>query len=175
MIRYLTRTCALAAGLLIAAPHAAAAQSTIGNDGWWDWAVPVVEGRRQNARQGQGPPFCRGNRPQGHPVHGRAWCQAKGWQANWNRTRWDDARLPDRRRGTVYEHDTLAEALGRVVFGRLEGQRRQLGASGDMQGRWVDGSGGARVLQIRAGGIPIAELTDLNGNGRVDVVLLNTR
>jgi hypothetical protein len=175
MIRILTRTCALAAGLLLAAPPGAAAQSTIGSDGWWDWAVPVVEGRGQQARQGQGPPFCRGNRPQGHPVHGREWCRAKGWTANWNRTRWDDAvlRLPDRRRSGVYEQDTLSDILGRVIYGRVDGQRRQLGAAGPLQGRWIDGRGGARVLQIRAGGIPIAELSDLNGNGRADVVLLN--
>jgi hypothetical protein len=174
MIGALARAVVLGVGLLLIAPQGAAAQSVIGSDGWWDWAAPVMDGRGQQARQGQGPPFCRGNRPGGHPVHGSEWCRAKGWQATWSRTRWDDAvlRSPGPRRG-VYEQDSIADILGRVVFGRVESQRRRLGADGPMQGRWVQGRGGAQVLQIRAAGIPIAELTDLNGNGRIDVVLLN--
>ena len=133
-----TGTLALAAGLLLAVPQAAAAQSVVGNDGWWEWAVPALEGRGNQGRQGHGPPFCRNGR--GHPVHGQAWCQAKGWTATWQRTRWDDVVLRDprqRRSGRVYEQDTLAEILGRVVFGRVESQRRRVGAGGPLQGRWL--------------------------------------
>jgi hypothetical protein len=129
--------------------------------------------RGRSARQGHGPPFCRNG--QGHPVHGREWCRAKGWSATWNRTIWDDARirLPrDRRSGTL-QQGTLAEVIDRVVFGRLDERRARLGVQAPMEGRWLVTPEGARVLQVRAGGVPIAELTDLDGDGRVDLVLLN--
>lgn len=174
MKRIVTTTLAVAAGLLIAAPQDAAAQTRVGNDGWWDWAVPAVESGRREARRGNGPPFCRNGR--GHPVHGLEWCEAKGWSANWQRTVWDDVilRAPRDRRDRVYEQDSLGEILGSVIFGRLDAQRHQVGAHGaPLQARWVSGRGGARALQVRAGGVPIAELTDLNGDGRADVVLLN--
>jgi hypothetical protein len=138
------------------------------------------ESRRGNARgagqarQGQGPPFCRNG--QGHPVHGRQWCREKGWTATWSRNVWDDARvrLPrDRRSGGILEQGTLAEVIDRVVFGRVAERRSRLGIDAPMQGRWLFTPEGASVLQIRAGGIPIAELTDLNGDGRADLVLLN--
>jgi hypothetical protein len=34
-------------------------------------------------------------------------------------------------------------------------------------------SSGGSVLQLRMGGVPIAELADLNSDGRADAVLLN--
>jgi hypothetical protein len=185
MMGMLARRFAVGVALLLMAPDRAVAQSSVGSDGWWDWAAPIVDGRGQQSRrsqgqgqrQGQGPPFCRGN-GRGHPVHGPEWCRAKGWEATWSRGGWEDVILRNPRRGGrggVYERDTLSDILGQVVFGRLENQRRRVGASGPMQGRWVQGRDGAQVLQIRAGGIPIAEFTDLNGNGRADVVLLNSR
>lgn len=57
-----------------------------------------------NARNGNGPAFCRSG--EGHPVHGMAWCRAKGWDRVsggifGTRDRRDDGRIivwePDRR------------------------------------------------------------------------------
>jgi hypothetical protein len=164
----------VAVGLLAGGAETAEAQSRVGDDGWWSWAVPTYESNRgRDTRQGQGPPFCRNGR--GHPVHGLEWCRAKGWNATWQRTVWDDVvlRIPRERDRRVQRQETLAETLGRVVFGRLDGERRNLGVNAPLEGRWLTARGGAQVLQVRAGGIPIAELTDRNGDGRVDVVLIN--
>jgi hypothetical protein len=205
MIERVAMAAAMAAMLMVAAPAPGAAQSVLDPDGWWGWAAPVVAGgemistrrggmrlpdrvedilrgpearrgpgaRGQAARQGQGPPFCRNN--QGHPVHGREWCRAKGWSATWQRTVWDDVgiRLPRDRRGGTLRPGTLGEVIDRVVLGRLDERRARLGVHGPMEGRWLVTPEGARVLQVRADGVPIAELTDLDGDGRVDLVLLN--
>jgi hypothetical protein len=191
---------AAAALVLLAAPGGADAQQA---DGWWSWALPAVmdarDGRgvslpdvilgRDRDRQGKarkasaGPPFCRNG--QGHPVHGRQWCRDKGFGAGgilttrWDTRGWDDVvlRAPrgqDRRPGAV-SRGGLIDILGDVVFGRVAAEGRQLGASEPLTGRWVRGDGGANVLQIRSGALPVAELTDLNGDGRVDAVLISRR
>jgi hypothetical protein len=190
-------TRAIAVGLAIGAmallvPDQAEAQT--GADGWWDWAaaavyggqqvptrrgnvtIPEARGQARGAAQGQGPPFCRSG--EGHPVHGRRWCAEHGWplgsEGIWRRGSWEDVifRSPrDRRQGNL-DRGGLVETLGQVVFGRVDDHRRRLGASEPLVGRWhVDGSG-ARVLQLRAGNRPVAEFTDLNGDGRADLVLI---
>lgn len=155
----------------------------------------VILGRddrgRGNTRSGQrsgqgnargGPPFCQNG--QGHPVHGRQWCRDKGFGSGggvfgtrWDTRSWDDVilRAPrgtDRRSG-VMNRGGLIDVLGDVVFGRLTAEGSRLGATGPLTGRWLETNSGAAVLQIRSGGIPLAELTDLDGNGRVDAVLIS--
>lgn len=183
-----------------AAPGAAAAQARADGETWWEWAAPVVVGgervptrrgvvvipdRRGEVRggpraQGNGPAFCRNG--QGHPVHGRQWCYEKGWglddgryDPRWERRRWEDIvfRAPRDRRSGVLDELTLIDVLGRVVFGRLQEHGHQLGAHGPIVGRWTGADTGGRVLQLRAGGLPLAELTDLDGDGRVDLVLVH--
>ncbi|GEM_PF-1465825 len=135
---------------------------------------PGQAGRGQGARgQGQGPPFCRNG--QGHPVHGRAWCDQKGWSRAGG---WGDVifRTPQERRRGMLDQGGLLDTLGDIVFGRLDGQRQRAGASGPLQGRWVqDRHTGASILQVRAGDHPLAEFTDLDGDGRVDLVLTPER
>jgi hypothetical protein len=197
-MRTMAWTVALAAGMaLAAAPSGASAQQA---GGWWDWALPevaqekrggslpdVIRGRddrqRGNARPANaGPPFCQNG--QGHPVHGRQWCRDKGFgtggvlNSRWDPRGWDDVilRAPrgqDRRPGAV-SNGGLIDILGDVVFGRLMAERSQLGTTAPLTGRWVR-EGGADVLQIRSGAVPVAELTDLNGNGRADAVLIARR
>lgn len=127
-----------------------------------------------------GPPFCQNG--QGHPVHGRQWCRDKGFgmgggvfDTRWDNRGWDDVilRAPrgaDRRSGAL-DRGGLIDVLGDVVFGRLTAEGSRLGATAPLSGRWVQANG-ASILQVRSGSRPVAELTDLNGNGRVDAVLV---
>lgn len=138
----------------------------------------------RNARGGngqRGPKFCqRGG--DGHPVHGRQWCRDKGFGTG-SGTVWNDRGTlgdiifgsprdgrKDDRRGTVSQGG-LADVLGDVVFGRLDSQRQRLGGTAPLEGRWLQPRDGAMVLQIRSGNVPVAELTDVNGDGRVDYAL----
>ncbi|HUH11938.1 MAG TPA: hypothetical protein VMK65_02465, partial [Longimicrobiales bacterium] len=52
---------------------------------------------RGQQRAERGPPFCRNG--QGHPVHGRRWCQDKGFGQGsvWERARWEDVIFGDGR------------------------------------------------------------------------------
>lgn len=147
--------------------------------------------RRERARRGgsddradrRGPPFCRNGN--GHPVHGRQWCRDRGFDRASTRasTRWEDRGWEDiilrqprgtNRQGTL-DQGGLIDVLGDVVFGRLDGERRRLGGSASLDGRWLTLPEGARVLQVRSGAVPVAELSDVDGDGRVDVTLVPRR
>lgn len=143
------------------------------DDDRWESDDRWENDRSQRAdRRGNGPPFCRSGA--GHPVHGRAWCREKGWDADsgWRDASWGDVIFG--RRGTRDDDRRLSgggllDVLGDVVFGRLERQGRELGG-GALTGRFVEGRG--RVLQVRAGDLPLAELLDADRDGTVDRVLL---
>lgn len=140
----------------------------------------------EQQRQGAGPPFCRNG--SGHPVHGWQWCVDKGWagqgsyqgryqdrrDGGWLPTRWEDVIMgtpSPRRSDRRMAEPTLGNILGDVILGRLQGHRDQIGASGALTGRWLMDEG-ARILQVRAGESPLAEFTDLDGDGRADATLL---
>ncbi len=136
---------------------------------------------RWERNRGNGPAFCRSGA--GHPVHGRRWCVEKGfglggarmYDARWERRYWDDVvfgRRWYRHRADVVDARILVDVVGPGVYGRLELMRRRMGVRYALTGRWVRPRGGALVLQVRAGPVAVAELTDLNGDGRVDVVLV---
>lgn len=139
----------------------------------------------RDRRDRQGPPFCRNG--QGHPVHGQSWCRDKGFgdygdygrTARWEDRGWEDIILGaprdrDRRSGVV-DRGGLIDILGDVVFGRLDRERQRMGGGTPLQGRWLDLSNGGSVLQLRSGSLPVAELTDLDGDRRVDVTLMPRR
>lgn len=132
------------------------------------------EGRGAGERNGNGPPFCRNG--EGHPVHGWQWCVDKGWAGNagWARESWTDVifggRSPDR--DARIAEPTLGGILGDVVLGRLARLGRDAGLSGRIDGRWMPLGSGGSVLQLRMGGVPLAELADLNRDGRAEVVYL---
>ena len=196
------RTIALAlAAMVLGTADQAAAQGRNRDAGWWPWqgggwetvqqqgngkkAEKAARARQndrgvlgrvldhddddrgnQGQRRGNGPPFCRNG--QGHPVHGMEWCQRKGWsQAGWGNVIYRNP-LPSNRR---IEQPTVRDILDSVILGRLTDHSRRLGASGPIDGRTFY-VGDASVLQLRAGGVPLAELTDWNRDGRVDLVLL---
>lgn len=136
------------------------------------------EARNRGDRAGGGPPFCRNG--EGHPVHGRQWCRDRGFgggSAVWNEGTLGDIILgsprgTDRQRRGAVDQGGLIDVLGDVVFRRLDGERRRLGGTAPLEGRWLQPRAGMQVLQIRSGRIPVAELTDVNGDGRVDYTLV---
>lgn len=135
------------------------------------------DARDRGDRAGGGPPFCRNG--VGHPVHGKQWCRDKGvgGGAVWNDGRLGDIifgspRGTDRPRRGAVDQGGLMDVLGNVVYGRVDGERRRLGGTAPLEGRWLQPRDGMKVLQIRSGGIPVAELTDVNGDGRVDYTLV---
>lgn len=141
---------------------------------------------RDRGREGgdrESPAFCRSG--EGHPVFGREWCRDKGFglgsrsTVRWEERGWEDIvlRAPrdrERRSGTV-DRGGLIDILGDVIYGRLVDENRRVGGSEPLSGRWLRPGGSADVLQIRSGGVPVAELTDVNGDGRVDAVLVPRR
>jgi hypothetical protein len=169
------------------APAGGAAQ----DGGWWSPVADRLPGERgemrtvraaedgarrgQDARRGNGPPFCRNG--EGHPVHGRAWCRDKGWEqgGEWRDVSWEDVIFgrPDtrERRADGLDRGGLLDVLGDVVLDRLQRHGESFG-NGALAGRFVEGT--ARVLQVRAGDVPVAEFLDGDRDGRVDRVLLRT-
>lgn len=145
------------------------------------WERRGRDERRDRGRgKGAGPKFCRSG--EGHPVFGMRWCREKGFGDGGRfdrRERWrsyDPTGVVFERRprsGTFGER-VLEEILGRRVVAGLLSHRSDLGLGDELVGRWMvpDDRPRARVLQVRAGGVPLAELTDLNGDGRADVALL---
>lgn len=131
-----------------------------------------ARGHGEGAQPG-GPPFCRSG--VGHPVHGRRWCLEKGFGLGDSPWRWvelGDIVLGDRpgadgRLGP----DDLAGVLGREALEEVLG-RAGVDERAGVTGRWARPGDGARVLQLRSGARPVAELNDLDGDGRVDAALV---
>lgn len=139
---------------------------------------------RRDKRGDQGPKFCQNG--QGHPTKGMRWCYDKGYasprydrrydrrdQPQWERRTIGDIifgtprRDQDRRRSTM-DQRVLGEILGRSAVQNLE-----RAATGSLVGRWVQPSRNVRVLQLRDDRGPLAEMTDYDADGRVDLVLVN--
>ncbi|MEX2582576.1 MAG: hypothetical protein WD766_04855 [Gemmatimonadota bacterium] len=136
--------------------------------------------RRAGAGSGEGPPFCRNG--QGHPVFGRDWCYERGFGLGARDIRWDDRGWEDvifggqqRQRSGSLDRGGLADVLGDVIYGRILDVSRATGGNEPLVGRWLRPGGSASVLQVRAGSLPIAELSDVDGDGRVDAVLTPRR
>jgi hypothetical protein len=135
----------------------------------------------RNRRDDKGPAFCRNGT--GHPVFGRRWCLERGYglgrpvarDIRWDRQHWDDVffgRQWYRTRSDYVDGRVLVDVVGRGAYGRLDLLRRRFGSRYALSGRWVRPGGRALVLQIRSGPTAIAELSDLDGDGHVDVVMV---
>lgn len=123
------------------------------------------------------PAFCRSGA--GHPVWGRQWCLDKGFGlGNTNDVRWGYTnRLGDvefRRESTssILAREALIELLGETSFNRLALHAITLGLVDPLVGNWIGEPTGSRVLLLTSGGLPVAELVDLNRDNRVDRMLV---
>jgi len=124
--------------------------------------------------RGQAPAFCRSGA--GHPTLGRQWCYDKGYGLGgqrWSRAAWSGVAFlrPARYSGWI-GGAALRGVLGNLIYLRLYGLSLTYGW-GTLNGHWLDASVGPRILEIRAGGRPLAELYDRDRDGRVDLVMLN--
>jgi hypothetical protein len=66
----------------------------------------------------------------------------------------------------------LERILGRSRLDQLRHERPYREGQSALEGRWIEVGRGGRALQVRAGGAPVAELSDVDGDGRVDAVLM---
>ena len=125
-----------------------------------------------------GPSYCRSGA--GHPVYGRQWCLEKGHGLG--KSTWQHARLGKVVFGRVPKGHIksarlgareIAEILTDVVLDEIFGKSQYDLDRGQLGGTWRGGSNeGILVLEVLIGGTPVAELTDTDLDGEVDVVLI---
>lgn len=128
------------------------------------------------------PSFCRSGA--GHPVWGRQWCVDKGFglgrdgDYRWSRVL-DPSNVVLTRPSTTSEltRAVLMDVLGSVVLNRLATHAVTLGYQEPLAGRWIGepNDTGARVLLVSSGTRPVAEMVDVNRDGRADVMLVSVR
>ncbi len=126
-----------------------------------------------------GPSFCRSGA--GHPVYGRQWCLERGHglgESTWGHAhvgRVVFGRVPE---GQNIESPRLgareiAEILTGVVLDEIFDKSHHDLNRAQLGGSWRGGSNeGILVLEVLIGGAPVAELTDTDLDGEVDVVLI---
>lgn len=145
-----------------------------------DLGVWRVVTARETRKSGS-PSFCRSGA--GHPVWGRQWCVDKGFGLGLDQDlRWGRAIGVDNvvfRRDVTDSHlgrAVLLDVLGDVVFNRLAAHAITLGFVEPLSGRWIgQPSGGPRVLLLSSGPRPVAEVVDVNRDGRADLLLVATK
>ncbi len=130
-----------------------------------------------------GPKFCQNGT--GHPTKGMQWCYEKGYTDRRYDRRYDDRRddrwerrsIEDIIFGTPRDRDRRTQTVNRSVLDDILGRRAyselQSVASGSVTGRWVYPDGTSRVLQLRDARGPLAEMTDFDGDNRVDLFLID--
>ena len=155
------------------------------DDEWEDRRDRRYDRRDDRGRQVRGPKFCQNG--QGHPTKGMRWCYEKGFAERrydrrdrrraprWERRSVEDIifRVPDRDRRTERRRAERRIVL-EDVLGRTRLRQLQRVADGPIAARWIYPSRTVRVLQVRDRRGPLVEMTDLNGDGRVDVFLTNS-
>ena len=143
------------------------------------WDDDRYDDRRRYDVKPNAPPFCRNG--QGHPTKGMAWCHDKGYVGrrydDRRDDRWERRSIGDIIFGTPRDRDRRTRTVSGSVLDDIlgRGALRELAAvsSGALAGRWIYPNGTTRVLQLRDTRGPLAELSDFDGDGRVDLVLVN--
>ncbi len=95
----------------------------------------------------------------------------------WRNVRWNVRfdRVRRHRFDRVLNQRNLRDLLGRRTTNRIKDHAKWIGARGRLSGRWVQVGPRGRILQVRTGRTPVAELIAFGGDRRVDVVRLNVR
>ena len=128
-----------------------------------------------------GPSFCRSGA--GHPVYGRQWCLEQGFglgEAAWRHAHVSKVvfgRVPTGRVENLHlGAREIAEILTDVVLDEIFGESHYDLVRSRLSGTWRGGSDeGILVLEVLIGGEPVAELTDIDLDGTVDVTLIAGR
>ena len=126
------------------------------------------------------PAFCRSGA--GHPVWGRQWCLDKGFglgeyqDVRWGRT----TTIGDVIFGRTIEPgrlttESLLRVLGATGFNRLALHAVTLGYTEPLVGTWATDPAEPNVLFVNAGPAPVAEMVDVNRDGRPDLMLVALR
>jgi hypothetical protein len=126
------------------------------------------------------PSFCRSGA--GHPVWGRQWCLDKGFglgdfqDVRWGRTTTLGDIIFGRTATTGnLAGDVLLGLIGNTAFDRLALHAMTLGYSEPLTGVWAVEPTGRRVLLVNSGPAPVAEVVDVNGDNRADLMLVALR
>ncbi len=144
------------------------------------WLAPAEATQRGKAKGNakNGPSFCRSGA--GHPVYGRQWCIEQGFglgEASWRRAgpgKIKFARVPEGaiqpgRLGWREVAGILTDAVLDEIFRESSYELDRERVAGEWRG---GASEGLLVFELTLGGEPVAELTDLDLDGNVDVLLI---
>lgn len=143
-----------------------------GHLGAWNTRLLGDQPARENA-----PAFCADG--DGHPVWGRQWCLDKGFglgrsnERLWSRATIDDILFSRQVEADRYDRRGLIDVLGDVVFGRLALHALSLGFDQPLSGLWVAEPQAPHLLRVYSGPEPVAELVDLDGDNRADVMFVS--
>lgn len=171
--------------LLPATAASLSGQVRVELDGWWrsgahsnvDARVSYEEGYRPRGGRVSVDTYRRNPSP--HRYSGRAVDHRRdvNWvAADWRNVRFRNPRGNGRGHGRVTRAGYVPNLYGLVgerTYRRLERHAERIGAYGALNAIWVRLDRGARVLQVRAGRVPLAELVDHDRDPRVEEVWLN--
>ena len=140
------------------------------------WRVKPVEDRVE----GGAPAFCRSGA--GHPNWGRQWCIDKGFGlGSEDNLRWgrnldvNDVAFLSEPASTTLTRAALTALLGDRVVDRLALHAITLGLVDPLVGTWRADPAGPRVLLVNSGGLPVAEIVDVNRDRRSDRMVVALR
>jgi hypothetical protein len=140
------------------------------------WDVNVIDRQLSSGA----PSFCRSGA--GHPVWGRQWCLDKGFglgdfqDVRWGRTTTLGDIIFGRTATTGnLAGDALLGLIGNTAFDRLALHAMTLGYTAPLTGVWATEPTGRRVLLVNSGPAPVAEVVDVNGDNRADLMLVALR
>jgi hypothetical protein len=142
--------------------------------------VDAAVSQRGNARgkAQSGPAFCRSGA--GHPVYGRQWCLDKGFglgTAAWRHAQPGRIKFERAPQGRIEPvrlgAREIAEILTDIALDEIFGESSYDLDRDRLAGEWRGGTDeGLLVLEVLIGDDPVAELTDTDLDGQVDIVLI---
>lgn len=140
------------------------------------WKVAALSDRVDS----KAPSFCRSG--EGHPVWGRQWCIDKGFGlgttngVRWARTNLSNVVFTQPTTTELITASVLRQVLGPTAFDRLAAHAITLGLADPLTASWLgQTTDGPRVLYVHSGTYPVAELVDVNRDGRPETMFVALR